>query len=144
MRTTLDRRLRFIDYARIHYISAKHGTGVGNLYDFVDEAYESATKEISTTELTKALEKAVASNAPQLVGGRRIKLRYAHMGGHNPPVIVIHGNRTSDMPANYKRYLQRFFSERFKFKGTPVHLVFKTGENSFRRQKKSFNTASRT
>jgi len=88
--------------------------------------------DMSTQRLTALLEQAVQEAQPPLVSGRRIKLRYAHPGGHNPPVIVIHGNQTSKLPGHYKRYLANFFRDKLKLKGTPLQLNFKTGDNPFK------------
>ena len=127
----LNYRLSFADFAKVHFISALHGTGVGNLFSSVQKAYQSATKEISTALLTRVLEKVVDAHPPPLVRGRRIKLRYAHAGGHRPPLIVIHGNQTEHVPENYKRYLMSAFREHLKLVGTPVRLEFKTSENPY-------------
>lgn len=131
IKTMLDRKLQFVDFAKILFISAKHGSNVGNLFPAIEEAYESAMRELPTNVLIKVLEKAVAQHAPPMVHGRRIKLRYAHAGGHNPPVIVIHGNQIEHVPVSYQRYLVNKFRDYFKLVGTPIKLVFKTGENPF-------------
>ncbi len=131
IKTTLERKLNFIDFAKIFFISAKHGTNVGNLFPAINEAYASATKELPTSLLTSILEKAIHEHAPPLVHGRRIKLRYAHAGGHNPPVIVIHGNQVDHVPVSYQRYLINTFRRLLKLVGTPIKLVFKSGENPF-------------
>ena len=89
-------------------------------------------RDLSTTELTRELESAVTAHPPPLVRGRRIRLRYAHQGGRNPPVIVIHGNQTEHVPEAYRRYLVNRFRKAFKLRGTPVRLQFKTGENPFK------------
>jgi GTP-binding protein len=130
-RTSLDRHLNFVPFARIHFISALHGSGVGNLFDSVNEAYASATKKLSTSLLTRLLEQAQATHSPPLVHGRRVKLRYAHAGGHNPPRIIIHGNQVQALPDSYKRFLAHFFQEKLKLHGTPVHVEFRTNENPF-------------
>jgi GTP-binding protein len=133
----LDRRLRFINFARIHFISALHGSGVGDLFGFIDEAYESATRQLPTHELTELLQKAVETHPPPAVIGRRIKLRYAHAGGQNPPTIVVHGNQTEKLPSSYKRYLANFFQKALNLVGTPINVVLKTSHNPYedRRQK---------
>jgi len=130
-RATLDRHLDFVKFARIHFISALHGSGVGNLFASVDEAYTSATKKLSTSTLTRLLQKALETHQPPLVHGRRIKLRYAHPGGHNPPLIIIHGNQIDDLPDSYKRYLATYFQTKLKLYGTPVHVQFRSSENPF-------------
>ena len=131
----LERRLTFIDFARIHFISAMHGSGVGNLYGSVHRAYESATRGIKTSDLNFILEQAVSDHQPPLVRGRRIKLRYAHLGGSNPPVIVVHGNQTDSVPASYKRYLEHRFIDALELEGTPVRLELKTVDNPFKGRK---------
>jgi GTP-binding protein len=128
----IDRRLPFLDFADKHAISALHGTGVGNLLRAAKKAYKAATRNISTNLLTSELEDAVIEHAPPLVRGRRIRLRYAHQGGKNPPTIVVHGNQTERLPLAYKRYLMNRFRKRFKLQGTPVKLVFKTSDNPFK------------
>ena len=131
IRDELDRRLPFLDFAERMTISALHGTAVGDLLPAVERTYRAATMDLSTTELTRELESAVTAHAPPLVRGRRIRLRYAHQGGRNPPVIVIHGNQTESVPEAYRRYLINRFRKVFKLKGTPVRLAFKTGTNPF-------------
>ncbi len=131
VREDLDRRLPFLDFAERITISALHGTAVGDLLPAAVRAYDAATRDMSTTELTNELQAAVITHPPPLVRGRRIKLRYAHQGGRNPPVIVIHGNQTDQLPESFRRYLINRFRKAFKLKGTPVRLVFKKGENPF-------------
>ncbi len=130
-RSTLQRRLPFVTFAAQHFISAKHGTGVGELMTSVDQAYASAFREFNTRYLTDLLEEAVFKHNPPLHHGRRIKLRYAHQGGRNPPIIVIHGNRTEHLPDVYRRYLSNFFIGKLKLKGTPLRIELKSGKNPF-------------
>ena len=132
IRDELDRRLPFLDFAERMTISALHGTAVGDLLPAVERAYRAATRDLSTTDLTRELESAVTAHPPPLVRGRRIRLRYAHQGGRNPPVIVIHGNQTDKLPEAYRRYLINRFRKAFKLKGTPVRLAVKTGENPYK------------
>ena len=127
----MDRRFNFIPYVKVHQISALHGTGVGNLYPSILRAYQSSMFEVSTNRLTQILQDAVTANPPPTVAGRRIKLRYAHIGGHNPPVIVIHGNQTGSLPKSYQRYLENQFRQVFKLEGTPLNVVFKLNENPY-------------
>ena len=131
VRDDLERRLPFLDFAERITISALHGTAVGDLLPAVERAYKAAMRNMSTTELTNELEAAVMAHTPPLVRGRRIKLRYAHQGGRNPPVIVIHGNQVERLPESYRRYLINRFRKAFKLKGTPVRLAFKKGKNPF-------------
>ena len=127
----MDRRFNFISYVKVHQISALHGTGVGNLYPSILRAYQSSMFEVSTNRLTQILQDAVAANPPPTVAGRRIKLRFAHIGGHNPPVIVIHGNQTSSLLNSYQRYLENQFRQVFKLEGTPLNVIFKQNDNPY-------------
>ena len=131
IKVDLNRRLQFVDFADVHFISALHGTGVGHLYESVDEAYKSATDRFSSNHLTQVLQMAVAEHQPPLVRNHRIKLRFAHTGGHNPPIVVIHGNQTDDIPGHYVRYLEKTFRRALKLHGTPVKLQFKSTDNPF-------------
>jgi GTP-binding protein len=127
----LERRLGFVDFARVHFISALHGSGVGNLFDSIQEAYRSATKRISTSMLTRIMNMAAEDHQPPLVRGRRVKLKYAHAGGYNPPRIIIHGNQVKDLPESYKRYLINYYRKSLKIMGTPIHIEFQEGDNPF-------------
>ena len=127
----LDRKLPFLGFASVLFISALHGTGVGELFPLARRAHASAMRELSTPQLTEILERVVAAHQPPLVRGRRIKLRYAHQGGRNPPRIVIHGNQTENVPENYRRYLENAFRDALKLTGTPVRIEFRTGGNPY-------------
>ena len=131
VRQDLERKLGFLRFARMRLVSALHGTNVGHLLEDVREAHASAFAELSTPKLTRLLESAVAEHQPPLVGNRRIKLRYAHQGGQNPPVIVVHGNQTDALPGSYKRFLENFFRRHLQLVGTPLRMEFKTGKNPF-------------
>jgi GTP-binding protein len=131
VRRDLAIKLPFLDFAKIHYISALHGTGVGELYASLKKAYASAMRKFSTPELTALLESLVFAHQPPTVHGRRIKLRYAHQGGKNPPIIVIHGNQVDRVPGSYKRYLENGFRKYLKLEGTPIRIELKGGENPF-------------
>ena len=135
VREQLRRRLEFVSFARMHFISALHGSGVGNLFASVDEAYGFAMTKWATNKLTRLLEDIVADHQPPMVNGNRIKLRYAHQGGSNPPIIVIHGNQTSALPGSYKRYLENKFTKVLGIKGTPLRFEFKSSENPFKDKK---------
>ena len=141
----IERRLNFADWADIHFISALHGTGVGHLYDSVDEAYASAHMDMSTSQLTRILEDAVMDHQPPMSGSARTKLRYAHQGGMNPPVIVVHGNRVNVLPDSYKRYLANTFRRVLNISGSPIRFEFKSGDNPFDGQKEDriFNKSKR-
>lgn len=127
----IQRRFVFVDFAKIHFISALYGTAVGDLYKSIHKAYESATMKLATNRLTELLQDAVTDHAPPTVNGRRIKLRYAHAGGQNPPIIVIHGKQTDKVPANYTRYLEKTFRKVLKLEGTPVRIELRSGDNPF-------------
>lgn len=127
----LDVKLPFASFARLHFISALHGTGVGDLFGSVRDAHKAAFTKIPTPEMTRHLEVAIAAHPPPMVGGRRIRLRYAHQGGVNPPRIIVHGSRTTKLPPTYKRYLSNYFRETFNLWGTPVALEFRDGENPY-------------
>ncbi|EHA1125820.1 ribosome biogenesis GTPase Der [Vibrio navarrensis] len=127
----LDRRLGFVDFARIHFISALHGTGVGHLFESVQEAYRSATTRVSTSVLTRIMKMATEDHQPPMVRGRRVKLKYAHAGGYNPPIIVIHGNMVRELPDSYKRYLMNYYRKSLDIMGTPIRILFQNSENPF-------------
>lgn len=141
IKSTLDDRLDFIDFARLHFISALHGSGVGNLFDSIQEAYDCATRRVNTALLTKIMQMAQDDHQPPLVQGRRVKLKYAHAGGYNPPIVVIHGNQVTDLPDSYKRYLMNYFRRSLKIMGSPIRIQFKEGANPFEGRKNSL-TAS--
>ena len=119
-------------FAPVHYISALHGSGVGELMDAVRAAFAAAMREMPTPDLTRVLEAAIRQHQPPLVRGRRIRLRYAHQGGRNPPVIVIHGSPGGRTPEDYRRYLENSFREAFRLKGTPVRVDFRSEDESVR------------
>ncbi|WP_416411900.1 ribosome biogenesis GTPase Der [Pantoea sp. App145] len=131
VKETLDFRLGFIDFARVHFISALHGSGVGNLFESVTEAYDCSTKRVNTSMLTRIMNMAAEDHQPPLVRGRRVKLKYAHAGGYNPPIVVIHGNQVKDLPDSYKRYLMNYFRRSLNVMGTPIRIQFKEGDNPY-------------
>ncbi|QYJ74166.1 MULTISPECIES: ribosome biogenesis GTPase Der [Shewanella] len=135
VKTELDRRLGFIDFARIHFISALHGTGVGHLFESIEEAYDSATRRVSTSMLTRIMQMAQDDHQPPMVNGRRVKLKYAHVGGYNPPIVVVHGNQVSRLPDSYKRYMMNYYRRALKVVGTPIQLRFHEGDNPFEGRK---------
>ncbi len=131
----LSRKLAFVPWAEAIRISAKHGSGLRELFRGIHRAHVSATRELGTTEVTRALEMAYESNPPPTVRGHVPKLRFAHPGGTNPPTIVVHGSRLKSLPQSYHRYLENFFRKRFKLVGTPVRFVFKEGDNPYKDRK---------
>ncbi|HEC58450.1 hypothetical protein LCGC14_0473060 [marine sediment metagenome] len=132
----IERRIPFLNFANTHFISALHGSGVGLLFKSVKQAYESAMAQIPTPRLTRVLEDAVADHQPPMVNGRRIKFRYAHLGGKNPPRIIIHGNQTDKTPNSYMKYLENTFRTVLKLHGTPIMIEFKMSDNPFKDKKK--------
>jgi GTP-binding protein len=132
VKTELDRRMDFLfEWADFHFISAMHGTGVGDLYKSIGVAYESSMAKWQSNYLTTLLEGAVETHQPPMINGRRIKLRYAHQGGSNPPIIVIHGNQVDKLTGSYKRYLENTFKKILGIRGTPVRVSFRSGDNPF-------------
>ncbi len=135
IKSEIERKLPFLNFARHHFISALHGSGVGDLFEMVEGVYASAMRDLSTPDLTRLLEAITQEHQPPLVHGRRIKLRYAHQGGKNPPIIVIHGNQTSEVPDSYKRYLVSRFRKALNLKGTPIRIEFRSGTNPYEGKK---------
>jgi GTP-binding protein len=131
LKADIARKLAFLGFARFHQISALQAQGIGGLLKSVDAAYAAATANLSTPRLTRTLQQAVARQAPPRHGMQRPKMRYAHQGGMNPPVIVIHGNALDDIPASYVRYLERCFMDAFKLQGTPLRIQFRTTHNPY-------------
>ncbi len=136
VKTVLERRVEFLKFTRIHFISALQGSGVNDLFKSVNRAYSSAFAKLQTPRLTRLLEVAVQQHQPPLKAGRRIKLRYAHQGGMNPPVIVVHGTQASKTPVAYQRYLINQYMKSLHLFGTPLRLELRDGENPFAKKKK--------
>ena len=129
-----DLKLDFLDFAEKFYISALHGSGVGNLFDAVAKVHAAASIDIATSKLTAILKSVVEEHQPPLVRGRRIRLKYAHQGGRNPCTIVIHGNQTESVPLAYKRFLMNTFRQKLRLVGVPIRLEFKSSDNPFKDQ----------
>ena len=132
----LEAKLKFLDFANFHYVSALKGQGLAHVFRSVDAAYKAATVDLSTPQLTRTLIDAVARQAPPRNGIFRPKLRYAHQGGRNPPIIVIHGNALDKVSDSYRRYLEHTFREVFKLQGTPLRIQFNVSQNPFAERKK--------
>ncbi len=128
----LSRKLAFVEWAEKVRISAKHGSGLRELFRAIHRAHASATKVFSTSEVTRAVEAAYEANPPPVVRGHVPKLRFAHPGGENPPTFVVHGTRLKSLGATYERYLENFFRKRFKLVGTPIRFVFKETDNPYK------------
>ncbi|MCP5264806.1 MAG: ribosome biogenesis GTPase Der [Burkholderiaceae bacterium] len=135
IRRELDRKLHFLGFAKIHMISALKGTGIGAMMRSVNQAYDAAMRKLPTPKLTRALHEAVERQAPPRKGPVRPKLRYAHQGGQNPPIIVIHGNALDAVPASYRRYLEGWFRDKFSLVGTPLRVEFRVGSNPYADQR---------
>ena len=131
----LSRKLAFVSWAEAVRISAKHGSGLRELFRAIHRAHASATRQFSTSDVTRALEIAYETSPPPVVRGHAPKLRFAHPGGENPPTFIVHGSRLKSLPATYSRYLENFFRKRFKLVGTPVRFVFKEGDNPYKDKK---------
>ncbi|MEK7778674.1 MAG: ribosome biogenesis GTPase Der [Pseudomonadota bacterium] len=127
----LNRKLQFLSFAQLHYISALHGTGINNLLPSIDQAYAAAMAKLSTPKLTRTLIAAVERHPPPRGGMSRPKMRYAHQGGSNPPLIIVHGSMLGHVPESYRRYLENVFRETFKLIGTPLRVDFKVGHNPY-------------
>lgn len=127
----LDIKLPFLEYAEKRFLSALHGTGVGDLFDRIPDLYRASMLDLSTSHLSRILADAISAHQPPLVQGRRIRLKLAHQGGHNPPAVVIHGNQTGSIPAAYRRYLANTFRKKLGLEGVPIRLEFKSAENPF-------------
>lgn len=128
-------KLPFVEFAKKHYLSALHGTGVGKLLEQINTIHASAMRDVSTAKLTDILLEAQEKHQPPLVRGRRIRLKYAHQGGHNPLTIIIHGNQIEAVPSAYKRYLINVFRDALKIVGTPLRVEFRSGDNPFKGKK---------
>jgi GTP-binding protein len=132
----LERKLNFLSFAKTHFVSALKSSGIGPMMKSVDSAYAAAMTNLSTPKLTRALIEAVEHQQPRRKGSIRPKLRYAHQGGMNPPIVVIHGNALEAIDANYKRFLEKHFRETFSLVGTPLRIEFRSGKNPFSRSEK--------
>ncbi|EPE37348.1 small GTP-binding protein [Candidatus Photodesmus katoptron Akat1] len=131
LRKELDRRLHFINFVRIHFISALHGNGIRSVFKSVQESYKAATMRLGASTLTRILKMATSDHQPPIVGLHRVKLKYAHPGGYNPPVVVIHGNLLNGIPDSYKRYLVNYYRKSLGIIGTPIHIKFHNSDNPF-------------
>ena len=131
LKRTLARKLNFLSFARLHFISAREGQGIGGVMKSVDAAYAAAMAKLPTPRLTRALQAAVTQQQPPRAGYGRPKLRYAHQGGSNPPRIIVHGTALEHVPDSYRRYLERFMREAFKLQGTPLKVEFRSGRNPY-------------
>jgi GTP-binding protein len=127
----INRKLNFLGFARLHFISALNGEGISGVLTSVDKAYAAAMMKLTTPKLTRALQNALEKQQPPRHGLFRPKMRYAHQGGSNPPIIVIHGNALDNIPDSYTRFLERSFMDAFKLKGTPLRILYKTTKNPF-------------
>ncbi len=136
----LGRKLHFAKFAQIRFISALHGSGVGLLFKDILNSYQSAYQKFPTSKLTRLVQGLIEDHPPPLVNGRRIKLRYAHLGGNNPPRIIIHGNQVEQLAASYKRYLTNGLINLLSLTGTPLKIEFKSGENPYQHKKNDLSS----
>jgi GTP-binding protein len=127
----LDRKLHFLNFARTHFISARQGTGLSPMMRSVDHAYAAAIRKLPTPKLTRALIEAVQHQQPPRRGPVRPKLRYAHQGGQNPPIVVVHGNALDAVPETYRRYLEGWLRDKFSLEGTPLRIEFRSSRNPY-------------
>jgi GTP-binding protein len=134
IKNDIDRKLDFLGFAEMKFISALKGSGIVHLMKAVDKAYASATAKLTTPKLTRALQEAVEKQEPKRKGGTRPKMRYAHQGGQNPPIIVIHGNALDGITEPYKRYLEKHFRDTFDLVGTPLRIELRSGKNPFAKE----------
>lgn len=135
VKSDFDRKLHFLSFAHMHTISAKDGMGLTPLFRSVDAAFAAAMAKLSTPKLTRALIAAVAAHQPPMSGPHRPKMRYAHQGGHNPPLVIVHGSGLDKVHESYLRYLEGYFMQTFKLRGTPLRVELKAGANPFRDRK---------
>jgi GTP-binding protein len=135
IKTDISRKLMFLRFARFHYISALEGSGLGSLINSIDVAYAAAMARLPTPKLTRTLITATSEHMPPMQGAIRPKLRYAHQGGHNPPLVVVHGTATAKIPETYRRYLENVFRETFELEGTPLRVQFHQGHNPYAHKK---------
>ena len=136
IRRQLERKLSFTDFADLHFISAKHGTGIFDVLDSAVKAYHSAFRRYATSDLNRLLEDMLTEHQPPMVRGRRIKLRYIHQGGVNPPRFIIHGNQTESVPESYRRFLINRIRQQLRIKGTPLQVEFRSGSNPYAGKRK--------
>ncbi len=134
VKNDIDRKLNFLDFAETKFISALKGTNINHLMKAIDTAYAAATAKLSTPRLTRALQEAIEKQEPKRKGSTRPKMRYAHQGGQNPPIIVIHGNALDGITEPYKRYLEKHFRDTFDLIGTPLRIELKSGKNPFAKE----------
>ena len=132
----IDRKLGFLSFAKFHFVSALKSSGIDSMMKSVNQAYDAATANLSTPKLTRALIEALEHQQPKRKGSIRPKLRYAHQGGQNPPIIVVHGNALESVGDNYKRYLEKHFRETFSLVGTPLRIEMKSSKNPFAKGEK--------
>jgi GTP-binding protein len=131
IKNEIDRKLKFLDFAKFHYISALRNKGLPELFTSVDGAFKAAFAKLATPQLTRVLQDATQQHAPPVSKGIRPKLRYAHQGGQNPPIVVVHGSHVDGVKDSYKRYLEGVFRKTFQLTGTPLRVQFKQGDNPF-------------
>lgn len=136
IKVDIERKLNFLTFAKFHFVSALKSSGIDPMMKSIDAAYAAAMVNLSTPKLTRALIEAVEHQQPKRKGSIRPKMRYAHQGGQNPPIIVIHGNALDSIGDVYKRYLEKHFRETFSLVGTPLRIEMRSGKNPFAKTEK--------
>jgi len=131
IRRQLSLKLSFAEFAELHFISALHGSGIFDVLDSAKKAYKAAFRRFATAELNRLLQDMLMEHQPPLARGRRIKMRYMHQGGTNPPRFIIHGNQVESVPDSYRRYLVNRIRKHLKLSGTPISVEFRGGDNPF-------------
>lgn len=128
----LERKLAFVGFSKPHFISALHGTQVESLFPAIDRAYASARRTFTTPALNRILARATEVTPPPVIRGHRIKLKFIHQGGQNPPLLIVHGSQADAVPDAYRRYLENTFRKALKLEGTPVRIEFRRGDNPYK------------
>ena len=139
IKNKIELRMPFQSFYEIRFISALKGFGMRQLWADIKASYQASKQKHATSFLTRLLQNAVTTHQPPLVHGRRIKLRFAHMGGLQPPTVVVHGNQVDDLPDSYKRFLKNFFMESLQLTGTPLEIIFKSGTNPYEGKKNTLS-----
>lgn len=139
LKNTIKHRLQYIKFAKVCFISALYNQGINDLWLLINQAYDCSVKHISTSKINKIMNMAIKNHQPPMILGRQIKLKYAHSGGYNPPIIIIHGNQVTKLPDSYKRYLKNYFLLKLHIMGTPIEIRYKNSANPFVNKKINLN-----
>ncbi len=137
IRDELERKLPFLPDPEVVFTSALHGSNLAEVIPAALRAYNSAMTSIATSSMNRTLARAVAQTPPPMQNRRTVRLKFAHQAGKNPPLIVVHGNQAEKLPATYRRYLAGYFARAYKLTGTPVRIIFRSGENPYAERKRT-------